>query len=168
MLRKNSPTLPASLVLLFGGLAWPAYATAFNLNIPAVTMIPKDNAPTLNSTQDLLDPDGESGVYVAPVDLAAGEHICRLELWARDFDADQEITARLKRRQVSAAASFGAATQTLAEISSSGAVDSVRKFADTTINSNVVSSAYVYWVELEFFGGFYQALAIRLVYNTTC
>ena len=158
-----------SLAVLGLVLASPVgSAHAAFLNIPANSMTLVEGTSGLSVNSGLLDANGNSGVYTAPVHIPAGQLVCRLILAARDNDAPFDITARLYRKILAAASGFGAAPDLMGQIASSSGVDSIRFFTDRTIGNRVIAANYIYWVELEFVGGFYQALAIRVEYKSTC
>lgn len=169
MIRNCSSKVVFASLLAFAGLAWSIPAGAVLLNVPAVGMIPKDGAPLLSETSGLLDANGEIGVYLAPLNIPAGQVVCNFELWSRDFD-ELDMTARLMRKRMIAATNngFGPAAETMAEVFSSGSVDGIQKRTTNDIGAPTVVATYIYWVEIEFTGGFYQALATRVIYKTAC
>jgi hypothetical protein len=72
------------------------------------------------------------------------------------------------RKSLGGTTGLGANPTVMGSVSSTGAADSIRTFTDTTINNRTISASYIYWVELEYDLGFYQTLAIRVEYKTSC
>jgi len=132
-----------------------------------MTVVNGDASLTVN-TGMLDNSAGASRTFTAPVHVPPGQLVCRMMLVARDNDANYNIDARLLRKSLAATSSLGAAPTQMGSVSSTSAADSIRVFTDTTISYRTISASYIYWVELEYTLGFYQTLAIRIEYKTSC
>lgn len=169
MIARHLTSAFPALLAAFLGMGWSIPASATILNIPAITMVTIDGSASLSSLFGLLDANGTTAIYAAPVNIPAGQVVCEFQIMGRDLDDTWNMTARLMRKKLATGATgFGPDPQTMATVSTAGMQNVIQKVSSVNISFPTISTAFNYWVELEFFGGFYQALALRVVYKTTC
>jgi hypothetical protein len=144
-----------------------AQSTTTYVNIPAVAFTLGANTSYLSSF-GAIQGDG-ADIVRAPVSFPAfGQRFCRITMWAHDDDVN-DVTARLIRKRVAPDGStLGAAPETIGSVSSSGAVDLLRRFDGIPVSPPVIAASYVYWVELEFGGGPIQVIGVRIQADTAC
>jgi len=157
-------------VAAVGVLGSPLVASAGSINIPAVTLVPRGSAPAGDVLQGLLANNGDTGVYYAFTPLTAGENVCKVILWARDNDGDFNVTARLMRKQIvnGPGTGFGPPPQVMATASTTGANVDLQRILTTAITNPLVTINFLYWIELDFPGGFMEALSVRIVTQQVC
>jgi hypothetical protein len=160
----------ALLVVAVGVLASPLVASAATINFPAITFVPRGSAPAGDVLQGLLANNGDTGVYYALAPLTAGENVCKVFLWARDNDGDFNITARLVRKQLvnGPGTGFGPPPQVMATATTTGGNADLQRILTTAITNPLVTLGFLYWIELEFPGGFMEALSVRIVTQQVC
>lgn len=157
-------------VVFVGVLGSPLAASAASVNVPAITFVPRGSAPAGDVLLGLLANNGDTGVYYAFAPLIAGENVCKVILWARDNDGDFNITARLVRKKLVSGpgTGFGPPPEVMATAATAGGSVDLQKIVTTAITSPLVTIAYLYWIELDFPGGFMEALSVRIVTQQVC
>lgn len=160
----------AWLLVAVGALAFPIAASAANVTLSAVTFVPRGDAPAGDVLLGLLANNGGTGVYYALANLTPGESVCKVTLWARDNDGDFDVTARLVRKQIVSGpgTGFGPPPQVMASAKTAGASGDLQRAATTAITSPLVSLNFLYWIELDFPGGFMEALNVRILTQPVC
>jgi hypothetical protein len=170
MLKRPSRNLVVLLVIGMTVLTGASPALAATVQIPAVTFVPRGTAPNGDVTLGLLANGGQAGTFYAPVTLTT--RVCSLSLWARDNDNPNNVTARLVRKQRvdGAGTGFGPSPQVMAEVSTDtvGGSNDLQKLTDGSVVSPAISAGYLYWVEIEFSGGFLEALSVQIITKATC
>jgi hypothetical protein len=136
-------------------------ASAETLSIPA-SAFSQEGAP--NGL--LVD---AQGTFVAPIVFPVTTGcITSLILFYRDFDGENDITARLKRKRAMVGDNAFAEPTLLAEVSSSESLDTVRKKTTTTITGAAINSAkYFYYAEVELPFSTLQVLGVMVGYSKT-
>jgi hypothetical protein len=156
----------ALVAAVFGFVGAASAATEY-INAPAVAFPPGGNTSYLASF-GAIESSGADVVRAPVYFKMQGLNICRLTLYAHDFDSS-DVTARLVRKLIAPdGSSFGRAPQTLASVSSAGAEDVLRAFSTTAITGAAIKTGYFYWVELDFAGGPIQVTGVRVFTATTC
>jgi hypothetical protein len=168
--RKVLSGMSLLAFVVVGVLGSPLRVSAATLSVPAVTFVPRGAAAAGDVLLGLLANNGDPGVYYALVPLTAGESVCRVLLWARDNDGDFNVTARLVRKQLVSGpgTGFGPPPQVMATVATSGGNADLQRIVTTVITNPMVSTNYAYWLELDFPGGFMEALNVRVVTQQTC
>lgn len=160
----------AWLVVVVGVLGSPLAASAGSINVPAITFVPRGTAPAGDVLFGLLGNDGGTGTYYAFAPLTVGENVCRVMFWARDNDGDFNITARLVRKKLvnGPGTGFGPPPEVMASVATTGGSVDLQRIVTTAIVSPLVLIGYLYWIELDFPGGFMEALSVRVITDPVC
>ncbi|MGQ0483935.1 MAG: hypothetical protein ACT4SY_01070 [Hyphomicrobiales bacterium] len=176
MTRRNPLALCRALPLLAGLLA--AAFTSFAAAPPAHAEILQLSATAFVSRGVVSSTDNAgagmlqnaTGQYYSIVPFpVAGMRVCRFSLWYRDFDVDHNLTARLLRKNVSAGGIAFTPPVVMAQVASTGAVDTMRRASDTTITDPVISpGAAFYYVDLDIPFSALQTVGVQIVYKATC
>jgi hypothetical protein len=168
--RKVRSGVALLAVAAVGVLGSPLAASAASINVPAITFVPRGNAPAGDVLLGLLANNGDPAVYYAFAPLTAGENVCKVLLWARDNDGDFNITARLVRKQLVSGpgTGFGPPPQVMATATTTGGNADLQKILTTAITNPLVTIGFLYWIELDFPGGFMEALSVRIITQQVC
>jgi hypothetical protein len=167
-MRKTAVPL---IILVFGLLALfgfvdTASAVTEYINIPAAGFPLSGNVSYLE-TYGIIEGGAGNTLRTAVIFKTQSLTICRLNLYVHDNDVN-DLTARLIRRRIATDGTpFGQLPETIAEVSSTGAADALRGFADTSVTQPLVSPAYTYWVEVEWGGGPIQFFGVRILTSTS-
>jgi hypothetical protein len=169
-IRNSRVGLVAWLVAVVGVFGTPFAASAASVNVPAITFVPRGDVPAGDVLFGLLANGGGTGTYYAFAPLNAGENVCRVMLWARDNDGDFAITARLVRKKLVSGpgTGFGPPPEVMATLATTGATVDLQKVVTSSITSPTVSIGFLYWIELDFPGGFMEALSVRIITQPVC
>jgi hypothetical protein len=185
MRSRISAILAAAVV---GLVAWMAFAqvaavgaTAGTLTIGAPTLVQLQSSthnggisPACGSHVDpVAGTEGQGviqdgrGSYVGAVQLPQGATVTKLSLTAHDNTDPGDVYAFLVRKSALAQGGFTNKYNEMASVGSSGAVDSARQFATTTIkNAPIDNGKWSYWVELVNCDSTIQPTAIQVGYST--
>jgi hypothetical protein len=156
----------APLLLGVASSAFPA-----TINLPAIAFQAPGTQGADEAVQGFLANQGTAAVYFGAVpDLPAGERVCRFVLYARDFDGEHGVTARLVRKRLAFpdGTGFGAPAEIMASVATSGFDADTQAVGTPQVTGRTVSRSYLYWAEIEFTGGFVEALAVRIVTTPDC
>jgi hypothetical protein len=169
-IRNSRIALAASLVVVAGVMGAPLTASAGTTNVAAITFVPRGTAPAGDVLMGLLANNGGTGIYYAVAPVTIGENVCKVTLWARDNDGDFNITGRLVRKKLvsGAGTGFGPPPEVMASVATTGASVDLQKKATAVITNPLVLIGYTYWIELDFPGGFMEALSVQVVTKPVC
>ncbi len=111
-----------------------------------------------------------TGKFYASVPFArSGRRVCRFTLIYRDNDIDHDVSARLMRKAINIGGSAFDGPLAMAEVTSTGAVDTMRRASTKAISKRVVSTRKaIYFVEIEFPFEALQAIGVQIDYRTKC
>lgn len=169
-IRISRIGIVAWLVVVVGVLGSPIAASAVTINVPAITFVPRGTAPAGNVLVGLLANNGGTGVYYAFVPFNAGENVCTVGLWARDNDGNFNLSARLVRKKIVSGpgTGFGTPPEVIATVATTGGSPDLQKTVTTAITRPLVLINFLYWIELDFPGGFMEALNVKIVTKPVC
>ena len=165
--------------------AVPATAALFAAALTAFAAVPAARAEILqlsatgfvsrgvtSSTDDenagmLLNATGQ---YYAIVPFSvAGMRVCSFSLWYRDNDVDHNITARLLRKRVVVGGDAFAAPVVMAQVTSTGAVNTMQRVSTTAITNPVIApGAAIYYVDLDIPFSALEIVGVQIVHKATC
>lgn len=169
-IRNSRIGLFASLVVVVGVMGSPLTAWAGTTNVSAITFVPRGAAPAGDVLLGLLANNGAPGIYYAVAPLTVGENVCKVILWARDNDGDFNLSGRLVRKKLvsGAGSGFGPPPEVMATVTTTGASVDIQKKLTQAITNPFVVISYTYWIELDFPGGFMEALSVQVRTKPVC
>jgi len=139
------------------------------ISISAATFVPRDlsGSPTLNGEtfQGLLL--NAKGQYYAPVVFPSAGNVCRFTLVFRDNDAEQNVTARLRKKGFAAGGNAFSVPVIMAAVTSAAASNTTRVVSDTTIVQRAVFLGAFYYVELVVPIQSLEVLGVLIDFRTT-
>jgi hypothetical protein len=171
-MRPTSPvvSLFAALAILstiVGGAATVSAQTSEFVNIHATAFQLFGSTDYLSSAGVLVG--NPTDVARAPVQFTrSGLQICRLSMWVHDFEPGDVTVNLIRKRLAPDGSPFGAAPETIASVSSSGAVDALRRISTVTVTERLISASFFYWVELVFDDGPIEVSGVRIDTATSC
>lgn len=158
--------IAASFVALASVLQIQTSASAALLNIAAVAFTPRSPSGAGENLQGMLG--NALGKYYAPVLFPSAGRVCRLYLAFRDNDVDVGVTARLLRKVILLGGNAFTPPVVMAQVTSGGASNNVRRANDGTIvQPSVDITNSVYYIELEFPLQTLEVIGVQIDFRTT-
>jgi hypothetical protein len=175
MTRRNPlascRAVPIAAGLLAAALTSFAAAPAARaeiLQLSATAFVPRGVFITDDENAGMLL--NATGQYYSIVPFpVGGMRVCRFSLWYRDNDADHNLTARLLRKRVAVGSNAFAAPVVMAQVTSTGAVNTMRQASDTAITNPVISPGVaIYYVDLDIPFSALEVVGVQIEYKASC
>lgn len=175
MTRRNPLSSCRALSVAAGLLA--AALTAFAaapaaraeiLQLSATAFVPRGTATPGEAGAGLLQ--NATGKYYAAVPFpVGGMRVCRFILLYRDFDVDFNITAKLLRKNHNVGGTAFDPPTVMAQVASTGSVDTMRRALTSTITNPAIWPAIVfYYVELDIPFSALQVVGVQIEHKASC
>ncbi len=157
MKKQTRQSIRCIVLALIFVLETAPVALAELINISAVTFTPRASSTSGCQPGTFTEALGEEfqglllnagATYFANADLPHGKKIKKFTLHYRDFDADEDVVARLMAKRFTTSSAFDPPL-VLAEVASSGADDALRSASTTEIsNAKINLMEFYYYVEV--------------------
>lgn len=170
---KSSMRALAGIVLTACAIGFSGIASATNINIAAVTFVPRDPADFITSkngqvTQGTLDK--ASGRFYAPIIFPSTGKICSLSLIYRDNDPSSDITIKLFKKKFGIGQTPFITPAQLTVLQSNSTDPATRRLFQTTFSESQIDLNAFYYAEVNVPSDNLQVLGVQINFrpNNVC